>query len=138
MVFCLRTFFCKVKFHDSRDYSMMFRDSTFKSVCFYETRFRICQQKIDATWLLVILKSTISHINYWDQVNSWKNLWKFWNGPLCRNKSDPFPLLIVAAYWQSSDTKPCAKKLSQILANNIDHGGRVIYLGIYVRYCLKR
>ena len=25
----------------------------------------------------------ISHINYWDQVDSWK----FWNGPLCRNKS---------------------------------------------------
>ena len=37
---------------------------------------------------------TISHINYWDQVNSWKNLWKFWNGPLCRNKSGPFPILM--------------------------------------------
>ena len=34
---------------------------------------------------------TISHINYWDQVNSWKNLWKFWNGPLCRNKSGSSP-----------------------------------------------
>ena len=33
---------------------------------------------------------TISHINYWNQVNSWKNLWKFWNGPLCRNKSGPY------------------------------------------------
>ena len=77
----------------------------------------------------------ISHINYWDQVYSWKNLWEFWNGPLCRNKSGPFPLLNVAVYWQSSDTETCAKKLSQILANNIDNGGRGIGLRIYVRYC---
>ena len=81
---------------------------------------------------------TISHINYWDQVNSWKNLWKFWNGPLCRNKSGPSPLLNVAVYWQSSDTETCVKKLSQILANNIDNGGRGIGLRIYVRYCLKK
>ena len=79
--------------------------------------------------------STISHINYWDQVNSWKNLWKFWNGPLCRNKSGPSPLLNVAVYWQSSDTETCVKKLSQILANNIDNGGRGIGLRIYVRCC---
>ena len=38
---------------------------------------------------------TISHINCWDQVNSCKNIWKFWNGPLCRNKSglSPFSML---------------------------------------------
>ena len=77
----------------------------------------------------------ISHINYWDQVNSWINLWKFWNGPLCRNKSGPSPLVNVAVYWQSSDTETCVKKLSQILANNIDNGGRGIGLRIYVRYC---
>ena len=82
--------------------------------------------------------STISHINYWDQVNSWENLWKFWNGPLCRNKSGPSPLLNVAVYWQSSDTETCVKKLSEILANNIDNGGREIGLRIYVRYCLKK
>ena len=80
-------------------------------------------------------QTTISHINYRDQVNSWKNLWKFWNGPLCRNKSGPSPLLNVAEYWQSSDTETCVKKLSQILANNIDNGGRGISLRIYVRYC---
>ena len=34
---------------------------------------------------------TISRINYWDQRNSWKNIWKFWNSPLCRNKSAPSP-----------------------------------------------
>ena len=78
---------------------------------------------------------TISHINYWDQVNSWKTLWKFWNGPLFRNKLALFPLLNVAAYWQSSNTEACAKKLSQILVNNIDNGGRGIGLRIYVRYC---
>ena len=32
---------------------------------------------------------TISHINYRGQLNSWKKFWKFWNGPLCRNKSGP-------------------------------------------------
>ena len=57
---------------------------------------------------------TISHINYWDQVNSWKSLWKFWNCPLCRNESGPSPLLNVAVYCQSSDTETCVKKLSQI------------------------
>ena len=78
---------------------------------------------------------TISHINYCDQVNSWKNVWKFWNGPPCRDKSSPFPLLSVAGYWKSSNTEACAQKLSQIPANNIDHGERRIGLRIYVRYC---
>ena len=67
--------------------------------------------------------STISHINYWDQVNSWKNLWKLWNGPFCRNKSGPSSLLNVTGYWKNSNTKAWFKKLSQILANNIYHGG---------------
>ena len=84
---------------------------------------------------------TISHKNYGDQVNSWKNFWKFGNVSLCRNKSAPSPLLNVAAYWQSSNTKACAKKLAntsllpQILANNTDNGERRIGLRIYVRYC---
>ena len=78
---------------------------------------------------------TISYKNYWEQVNSWKILWKFWNGLLCRNKLGPFPLLNVAANWQSSNTKACAKKLSQILVNNIDHEGRGFGLRIYVMYC---
>ena len=30
---------------------------------------------------------TIFHINYREQVNSWKNFWKLWNGPLCGIKS---------------------------------------------------
>ena len=78
---------------------------------------------------------TISHISYWDQVSSWKNLWKFWNGSLCRNESGPFPLLNIAAHWQSSNTEACAKKLSQILTNKIDNGARGIGLKIYLRYC---
>ena len=43
-------------------------------------------------------------------------------------------MLNVTANWQSSNTEVCAKKLSQILANNIDHGGRGIGLRKYVRY----
>ena len=33
----------------------------------------------------------IHNISHFDQVNSWKNLWEFWNGQLCRNKSAPSP-----------------------------------------------
>ena len=33
---------------------------------------------------------TIYRINYWDQVNSWKNLWKLWNDPLAKiNQTTP-------------------------------------------------
>ena len=77
----------------------------------------------------------IFHINYWDQVNSCKNLWKFWNGPLCRNKSATSSLMNVAAYWKSSNIEACAKNLSQILANNTDNERWEIGLRIYVRYC---
>ena len=64
---------------------------------------------------------------------------KWWkNSELCRNKLGPFPLLNLAAYWKSSNSEACAKKLSQILANNIDTGGRGFGLRIYVRYCLKK
>ena len=50
----------------------------------------------------------------------------------------PPPLLNVPAYWQSSNSEACTKRLSQILAKNIDNGGRGIGLRIYVRYCLKK
>ena len=56
---------------------------------------------------------TISHTNYWDQVNSWKSLWKFWTSPL-----------YVPGYWESISTESCAKTLSQILGNNIGNRGR--------------
>ena len=68
-------------------------------------------------------------------LENYAKLRKFLNVPLCGNKPGPFPLLIVAAYWQNCDTEPCAKKLSQILANNIDNGARGIGFRIYVRYC---
>ena len=118
VIFSFRTSPCKMKFHDSRYHFMMIRDSTFKKICFHKT--------------------TISHISYWDQVNTWKNLWKFWNGPLCRNKSGPFPLLNFAAYCKSNDTKACVKNLSHILASNIDNGGKEIGIKTYARYCLKK
>ena len=47
----------------------------------------------------------------------------------------PSPLLRVTAYWKSSNTEACAKKLSHLLAINIDNGGRGIGLRIYVSYC---
>ena len=65
----------------------------------------------------------LSHINCWDKLNSRRKFWKFWSDSLCRNKSGPSPLLNVVVYWQSSNTEACAKKLSQILANNIDKRG---------------
>ena len=68
---------------------------------------------------------TTSHINYWNQVNSWKNLRKFWNGTLCRNKSRTCPLLDVSAYWKSSNNEVCT---------NTDIGGRGVGLRIYVTY----
>ena len=41
-------------------------------------------------------------------------------------------------YLQSSSTEASAKKLSEILADNIDNAGRGTGLRIYVRYCLKK
>ena len=38
---------------------------------------------------------TISHIDYWDQVNSWKSLWKFWNRTFFKRNSGPFPHSIL-------------------------------------------
>ena len=46
----------------------------------------------------------------------------------------PSPYSMFAANWKSSNNEACAKKLSQILADNIDDGGRGIGLRIYVRY----
>ena len=48
---------------------------------------------------------TISHMHYWDQVNSWKTLWKFWNCPLCRNKSGPFQYLMLQHISRVATTK---------------------------------
>ena len=52
-----------------------------------------------------------------------------------QKKIRPLPLLNVAGYWKNSNTEACVEKLSQILANNIGHGGGGIGLRIYVRYC---
>ena len=68
-------------------------------------------------------KLLTSHRNYWDQVNSWKKIWKFWNGPLCRRKSGLFSLRNVVTYWKSSNSEACSKKRSQLIASKIDNGG---------------
>ena len=77
--------------------------------------------------------ATIFDISYWHQVNSRKRFCKFCNGLFSRHKTGSSRLLNVASYWKSSNAKACAKKLSQILANNIDNGWREIRLRIYVR-----
>ena len=55
-----------------------------------------------------------------------ENIMKILEWSLCRNKSGPFPLLNCAGYWKSSNTEACAKKLSQILTNNIDNGALIM------------
>ena len=97
---------------------------------------KLSENQITTDFIYLISSNfvTMSRVNYWDQFNSWKNLWKFWNGPLCRKKSGLFSLLNVAGYWKSSNIKVSAKKLSRILANNINHRGRRIGLRIYVKY----
>ena len=94
--------------------------------CFF---LKLLENQITANFIYLTSPNfvTISHISYWDQVNSWKNLWKFWNGLLCRNKSGPFPLLNVAVCWQSSDTEACAKKLLRYLQTTLIKGwGRLV------------
>ena len=99
---------------------------------------KLSENQVTTNFIYLISTSfvTISHINYWDQVDSWEIFWKFWNGPLCRNKSAPFPLLNVALYRQSNNTDACATKLSKILSHNIDTGVRGIELRICFRYCI--
>ena len=98
---------------------------------------KIAQKLNNTDFIYLVLSNfvTISRINYWDQVNSWKKKWKFWNGPLCRNKSAPFPLINFAAYCKSSNTEAFAKNLFQILTKNIDNWRVGIGLRIHVRHC---
>ena len=77
----------------------------------------------------------VSHITYWDQGSSLKNSGN--SGIFhCAEINPPFlPLLNVPAYWQSSNTKACANKMSQRLEIKVYNRGRGIRLGIYVSYC---
>ena len=69
-------------------------------------------------------KLAISHKNYLHQVNSWKNFWKFWDDPLCRNKSGSYPPHRGLRQETASDTA----------ANSIDNMERGIGLRICVKY----
>ena len=48
---------------------------------------------------------------------------------------DPSPYSMLQYIGRVATPKLLPRKLSQILANNIDNGGRGIGLRIYVRYC---
>ena len=50
VVACFWTFPCKMKFHATRDDFIKVEDTSFKNICSHETRFEICEPKIDATW----------------------------------------------------------------------------------------
>ena len=66
---------------------------------------------------------TISHINCWDQVNSWKNLWKFWNGPRCRNKSSPFPYSMLQDIRRVATPKLVPRNCPRYLQTTLIMGG---------------
>ena len=66
---------------------------------------------------------TISHINYWDQVNSWKNLWKFWNGPLCRNKSGSSPYSMLQYIGRVATPKLVSRNCLRYLQTTLIMGG---------------
>ena len=70
-------------------------------------------------------------------MNSCKNSWMFWNVPPSRNKPSPSPLLSIEVCWWSINTKPWAKKQSQIVANKIRNWGSGVSLKSYTKYCLK-
>ena len=48
---------------------------------------------------------TISHINYWDQVNSSENIMKFWNGSVCRNNQDSAPYSMLQHIGRAATPK---------------------------------
>ena len=70
----------------------LFYHQQFHTVIFI---FFSCTMHYTFQCLFLHLSSAISHKNYWDQLNSWKNLWKFWNGPLYRNNAGPSPYSIL-------------------------------------------
>ena len=80
--------------------------------------------------------ATISYINYWLRPSQLlrKN---YGNSGMVHFEeiNQTLPLLNVAAYWKSSNTEACTKKLSQTLLNNIDNGGVGTWSQNLWRYC---
>ena len=66
---------------------------------------------------------TISHVNYWDQVNSWKNLWKFWDGPLYRNKSGLSPYSMLRYIGTIATPKLVTRNCLRYLQTTLIMGG---------------
>ena len=66
----------------------------------------------------------ISHINYWDQVNSKKNFSKLSNDSLCRNRSGPSPLLNATAYWEIINMNARVKNCLRYWQTTMIMGGK--------------
>ena len=73
--------------------------------------------------IICCLFSTISHVNYWDQVNSWKNLWKFWNDPLCRINQAPPPYSMLQYIGRVATPKPVPRDCLRYLQTTLMMGG---------------
>ena len=70
---------------------------------------------------------TISHINYLDQLNSWNNFLKFWNGLLCRNKSGPYPLHNLEVFGRVAASKLVPRNCLRYLQTTLIMGeGRLL------------
>ena len=93
------------------------------AICTPNVFFEFPEDQVTTNFIYPISSNfvAISHINYWDQLNSWKNFWKFWNGPPCRNKLGPSPLLNIAVYWQSSK-KPVPRNCFRYLQTTLIMG----------------
>ena len=69
------------------------------------------------------IHATISHINYWNQVNSRKNLWKFWNVPPCGNKSGSFLYSMLQHIGRVAKPKVAARNCLRYLQTTLIMSG---------------
>ena len=68
----------------------------------------------------------IPHVSYRDKVNPWKNLWKFRNCLLCRNKSGPSPYSMLQHIGRVATPKLVATDCLRYLQTTLIMGGGVL------------
>ena len=96
------------------------------AICAPNVYKNLLQNQITTNFINLISANfvTISHINYWNQVNSWKYFWKFWNGPLCRNKSAPSPYSTLQHIGRVATTKLVPKNVPDTCKQHWSWGER--------------